>query len=141
MLSYMQDRPGLGSWVYHGIDINPAMIAAAQRRLPRAADHFSIGKMPPHQVDYALFSGTFNLCLIDDPDRWQRYILTSLASCWPLCRHGMALNLLCQREARINANIHYADDRAIITALQRFGRVKAVPTRGLKHDVTFLVSR
>lgn len=141
MLSYMQDRPQPGSWPYAGVDINPAMIAAARKRLPHAAGLFMIGKLPPRPADYALFSGTFNLCLIDDPDRWQRYILSSLAACWPFCRRGMALNLLCQREARINNNIYYANGDAMTAALRRFGEVKAVPTRGLTHDVAFLVSR
>lgn len=141
MLSYMQDRPQVGSWPYLGIDINPAMIAAAQRRLPHAAGRFTIGKLPPRPVDYALFSGTFNLCLIGDLDRWQRYILSSLAACWPLCRRGMVLNMLCQRESRINANIYYADQQAMTEALSQFGKVEATPTRGLKHDVTFLVCR
>ena len=141
MLSFMQDRPKIGSWPYLGVDINPSMIGAARRRLPHAADCFSVGKLPPRPTDYALFSGTFNLCLIDDPDRWRRYILSSLAACWPLCRRGMALNLLCQREPRITANIHYADQQAMTEALSQFGTVDAVPTRGLKHDVTFLVCR
>ena len=43
---------------------------------------FAVGKLPPSRVDYAVL-GTFNLCLIDDPDRWQRYILDALAGCWP----------------------------------------------------------
>lgn len=141
MLSYMQDRSKIASWSYLGIDINPAMIAAARQRLPHAAGRLSVGKLPPRQVDYAVFSGTFNLCLIDDPDRWQAYILSSLAACWPLCKRAMVLNLLCQREARINANIYYAEQQAITEALHQFGKIKAVPTRGLKHDVTFLVCR
>lgn len=141
MLSFMQDRPQIGSWPYLGLDINPAMIAAARQRLPHEAARFAVGKLPPSKVDYALFSGTFNLCLIDDPGRWQRYILESLAACWPLCRQGMALNLLCQGEARITARIYYADQRAMVAALRRFGNVQTAPTRGVKHDVTFLVSR
>ena len=141
MLSFMQDRPQIGSWPYLGFDINPDMIAAARQRLPHAAARFKVGKLPPSQVDYALFSGTFNLCLINDPVRWQRYILESLAACWPLCRHGMALNLLCQREARVTANIYYADQQAMMAALRRFGQVQAVPSQGVKQDVTFLVSR
>ena len=141
MLSFMQDRPQIGSWPYLGFDINPDMIAAARQRLPHAAARCKVGKLPPSQVDYALFSGTFNLCLINDPVRWQRYILESLAACWPLCRHGMALNLLCQREARVTANIYYADQQAMMAALRRFGQVQAVPTKGVKQDVTFLVSR
>lgn len=141
MLAYMEGRPQTGAWPYIGIDINPAMIAAARKRMPHAAKRFAVGQLPPKPVDYALFSGTFNLCLIGDPDRWQRYILASIAACWPLCRQGMALNLLCQRETRINGNIYYAERPVMAAALEQFGKVKAVPTHGLKHDVTFLVTR
>ena len=141
MLSFMEGRPRIGSWPYIGVDINPAMITAARQRFAHAAGRFTTGKLPASHVDYALFSGTFNLCLISDPDRWRRYIMTSLAACWPLCRQGMALNLLCQREAGINANIYYAGHQEMMIALQRFGEVTSVPTRGVKHDVTFLVSR
>jgi len=141
MLDYMRDRPQYRGWQYAGIDITRAMIAEARRRHPQHAAMFAVGKLPPARVDYAVFSGTFNLCLIDDPDRWQRYILDALAACWPRCRHGMALNLLCRREAAIEASIFYAVEADMTAALRRFGRVEAAPTRGLKHDVTFLVTR
>ena len=72
MLDYMRDRPQYRGWQYAGIDITRAMIAEARRRHPQDAARFAVGKLPPGRVDYAVFSGTFNLCLIDDPDRWQR---------------------------------------------------------------------
>ena len=81
MLDYMQDRPQYRSWQYAGIDITRAMIAEARGRHPQQAARFAVGKLPPGRVDYAVFSGTFNLCLIDDPDRWQRYILDALVAC------------------------------------------------------------
>ena len=141
MLDYMQDRPRYRGWHYTGMDITRAMIAEARRRHPQDAARFAVGKMPPGRVDYAVFSGTFNLCLIDDPDRWRRYIMDALAACWPRCRRGMALNLLCRREPAIDANIFYAVEDDMAAAFGRFGRVWAAPTRGLKHDVTFLVTR
>ena len=141
MLDYMRGRPQYRSWEYAGIDITRAMIAEARRRNPQYAARFAVGKLPLGRVDYAVFSGTFNLCLIDDPDRWQRYILDALAACWQKCRHGMALNLLCRRETTIEASIFYAVEADMAAALCRFGRVEAAPTRGLKHDVTFLVTR
>ena len=124
-----------------GIDITRAMIAESQTQASAGCSNVAVGKLPPSRVDYVVFSGTFNLCLIDDPDRWQRYILDALAGCWPRCRHGMALNLLCRRETAIEASIFYAVEADMTAALRRFGRVKAAPARGLKHDVTFLVTR
>ena len=141
MLDYMRDRPQYRSWHYAGIDITRAMIAEARRRHPQDAARFAVGKLPPSRVDYAVFSGTFNLCLIDDMSHWQRYILDALSACWPRCSYGMALNLLCRRETAVEANIFYAVEADMTAALHRFGRVEAKPTRGLKHDVTFLVTR
>ena len=141
MLDYMRDRPQYRSWHYAGIDITRAMIAEARRRHPQDAARFDVGRLPSGRVDYAVFSGTFNLCLIDDLERWQRYILNVLAACWPQCRYGMALNLLCRRETAIEARIFYAVETEMTEALHRFGRVEAAPTIGLKHDVTFLVTR
>ena len=83
MLDYMRDHPQYRSWHYVGIDITRAMIAEARRRHPQDAARFDVGKLPPSRVDYAVFSGTFNLCLIDDMSRWQRYILDALSACWP----------------------------------------------------------
>ncbi len=141
MLDYMRDRPQYCSWHYAGIDITRAMIAEARRRNPQDATRFAVGKLPRGRVDYAVFSGTFNLCLINDLDRWQRYILNALAACWPQCRHGIALNLLCRRETAIESSIFYAVEADMKATLQQFGRVESAPTIGLKHDVTFLVTR
>ena len=141
MLDYMQARPVLSSWGYQGVDINTAMIRECRVRFAADKARFTLGKVPASSVDYAVFSGTFNLCLTGDADRWARYIIECLAGCWPHCRRGMALNLLCRPRAGITNRIYYADQDSVLAALARFGRVEAVPTRGAKHDVTFLVGR
>jgi hypothetical protein len=117
-------------------------VQACKERFPERAECFTTGKVPPATVDYCLVSGTFNLCLISDADRWQRYIFDSLASCWKASRHGIALNLLCANKALIRNNIYYAPRDRMITALQQqFGPVSWHPTRQVKHDVTFLITR
>jgi len=141
LLDYMRARPGLSSWGYHGVDINAAMIRECRNRFAADAARFTLGREPAAPVDHAVFSGTFNLCLVGDAARWEPYILDCLAGSWPRCRRGMALNLLCRGQTGISNRIYYADRDRMETALRRFGQVEAVPTRGVKHDVTFLVTR
>lgn len=141
MLDYMRARPGLSSWGYHGVDINGAMIRECRARFGGDAPRFTLGRGPAAPVDYAVFSGTFNLCLIDDVERWAPYIIDCLAGTWPRCRRGLALNLLCRTQTGVTNQIYYADREAMLAALGRFGRVEALSTPGVKHDVTFLVAR
>ena len=142
LLDYIDTQPALAGWGYRGIDVTPAMVEACTQRFPERAACFTTGKAPPAAVDYCLVSGTFNLCLINDADRWQRYILESLTPCWHASRRGIALNLLCADKALIRNNIYYASRDGIIAALQqRFGAVSWHPTRQVKHDVTFLITR
>ena len=142
LLDYIDTQPALAGWGYRGIDVTPAMVEACTQRFPERAACFTTGKAPPAAVDYCLVSGTFNLRLINDADRWQRYILESLTPCWHASRRGIALNLLCADKALIRNNIYYASRDGIIAALQqRFGAVSWHPTRQVKHDVTFLITR
>ena len=142
LLAYMRARPDLAAWTYNGIDITPAMIRACRAQYPDMAARFTIGRAPPVPVDYCLFSGTFNLCLINDPARWQRYILDALIPCWRASGRGMVLNLLCAAIPTIRNHIYYASRDSMVAALEtRFGDVIWHPTRHVKHDVTFLVTR
>ena len=118
LLAHMRARPVLAAWTYHGIDITPAMIRACRTKYPDMAAQFTIGKTPPVPVDYCLFSGTFNLCLINDPTRWQQYILDALIPCWRASRYGMVLNLLCAATPTIRNHIYYASRDIMVAALK-----------------------
>ena len=140
LLDYLSSHDAFTGWQYLGFDINPAMIQACHERFPDQQSSFHLGSMPPRPVDYALFSGTFNLCMIDDPERWQDHIIDQLVRCRPLCLSGMVVNLLCRRELVISNNIFYADREDIIARFRgRFGSVEAFDTPGQRHDVTFLI--
>ncbi len=141
MLDYMRARPGLSSWGYHGVDINAAMIRECRTRFAADTRRFTLARAPATPVDYAVFSGTFNLCLVSDADSWPAYIMDCLAGCWPQSRRGMVLNLLCRKQTGVTNRIYYADQQAMKVALGRFGQVESMATPGVKHDVTFLVTR
>ena len=137
---YMKGRREYAGWGYLGLDISPAMIRACQQRFANDASRFHLGTTPRQPVDYALYSGTFNLCMIDDADRWQRYILDQLSACLPHCRQGIVLNLLCRRQMTVSNNIFYADRGAILAAMRRrFGDIRVADTPGLRHDTTLFI--
>ena len=140
LYGYMQERSDFADWGYVGLDINPAMIRACRHRHPADPSRFQHGPTPRQPVDYALFSGTFNLCMIDDAARWRRYILDQLSACRPHCRKGIVMNLLCCRQIAITNNIFYAGRQEIVAELRhRFGDVRIADTSGVKHDTTFLI--
>ena len=139
LLDYLSTHEAYTGWRYLGLDINPAMIRSCHERFPGRRANFCVGGMPPEPVDYALFSGTFNLCMIDDPEDGGVYPgqLRLPAG----LQVGMVVNLLCRRRMAISNNIFYAEREDILERLRnRFGSVEAFDTPGQRHDVTFLIA-
>jgi SAM-dependent methyltransferase len=140
LYGYMRGRSDFAGWGYVGLDINPSMIRACQHLYPAEPSRFQLGPTPRQPVDYALFSGTFNLCMIEDAVRWRRYILDQLSACLPHCRQAIVMNLLCRRQMTITNNIFYAGRQEIVDELRhRFGDVRIADTPGVKHDTTLLI--
>ncbi len=139
---YLQDKKMFDQWSYHGVDINPAMIAACWRNFPNEISQFKVADRPQYLVDFSLFSGTYNLTPLEDCDQWLRYIIQGLHKCWHLSRQGMVINFLCAPETKINKKIYYANRKHFIaTATKQFGPTIAVPTKDVSGDFSFLISR
>ena len=139
---YLQQKNAPDRWRYHGVDINPAMIAACRRNFPNKVNHFKLGDRPQKEVDFSVFSGTFNLTPIENCEQWVGYILQGLQNCWQLSRRGMVLNFLCAPEAKINKKIFYTNRQHFIDMAGRhFGPTIAVPTKDIASDFSFLISR
>ena len=139
---YLQQRDAPERWRYHGVDINPTMIAACRRNFPKEIVHFKVADRPQHEVDFSVFSGTYNLTPVEDCEQWLGYILQGLQNCWTLSRRGMVLNFLCAPEAKISKKIYYTNRQDFITAATRhFGPTIAVPTKDVAGDFSFLISR
>ena len=77
---YLQQRDAPDRWRYHGVDINPAMIAACRRNFPKEIAHFMVADRPQYEVDFSVFSGTYNLTPVEDCEQWLGYILQGLQS-------------------------------------------------------------
>jgi len=117
MLAFINKTPAYAQTIYHGVDINRAMIAAC-------------------------FSGTFNLTHSDDPDLWMDYIFACLDRCMARARYGLVLNLLCAPKAKIESQIFYADRTAFIRRAEAaIGPTHAQSTKYVSGDVSFVITR
>jgi SAM-dependent methyltransferase len=93
LLEHMRARDKTGP--YHGVDIAPAMIAAARQRHaddPKAV--FEISARSSVVLDYAVASGIFNVRLDHTDDVWIRYIEDTIGILDAAGRRGFAFNCL-----------------------------------------------
>jgi SAM-dependent methyltransferase len=91
---------------YFGVDITPAMVAAAQKRFADA--HFQVADLLEKQVgvfDYVIASGIFYLRQ-NDP---QRYLENVVEKLFKNCRVGIAFNSLSNWSHRQDSGEFYAD--------------------------------
>jgi SAM-dependent methyltransferase len=79
---------------YHGYDICPEMIAAAQKRISNPRACFSISDTAPIRCDFSFASGTFNMMGVAEADDWTAYVKSALLALWDKSEHGLAFNLL-----------------------------------------------
>ena len=142
MLDFINQSSNSRHVNYWGVDINRAMIAACRQKFPHQPDIFSTGNKPSRNVDFCLFSGTFNLTKSSDPALWNDYIFACLDSCMAKTRYGLVLNLLCTPKAQIQKQIFYASRAAFIQRAEaHFGPTHAQSTRHVVGDVSFVITR
>lgn len=80
---------------YHGVDLSPAMVAAASMRWknqPNAA--FAVGARCLCAADYALASGIFNVRLGQPVPDWESYVEAILADLRRNSRIGFSVNFM-----------------------------------------------
>ena len=142
MLAFINKTPAYAQTIYHGVDINQAMIAACHQTFPADNALFTIGNAPSKLVDFCVFSGTFNLTHSDDPDLWMDYIVACLDRCMARACYGLVLNLLCAPKAKIESQIFYADRAAFIRRAEAMiGPTHAQSTKYVSGDVSFVITR
>ena len=142
MLAFINKTPAYAQTVYHGVDINRAMIAACHQTFSTKNALFTIGDAPPKLVDFCVFSGTFNLTHSDDPDLWMDYIFICLDRCMERARYGLVLNFLCASQAKIESQIFDADRAAFIRRAEAvMGPTHAQSTKYVSGDVSFVITR
>jgi|CXWL01.1.fsa_nt_gi SAM-dependent methyltransferase len=121
------------AFVYHGFDISPAMIAAAEDRLrgrPNAT--FSVASTAGRGADYTVASGIFNVRLDTPEPDWLAYILDVLSDMGRNSGLGFAFNCLTSYADRdhMRADLYYADPSRLFDHCKR----NFSPHVALLHD-------
>lgn len=95
LLAYLAWRHPEASIDYHGIDISPSMIEAAQSLwADNKLVNFSIGDTCQRAADYSLASGVFNVRLGTLEKDWEAYIGVILDNLRRISRRGFAANFM-----------------------------------------------
>ena len=142
MLSFIEHSNYSDNILYEGVDINRDMVKACWSKFPDKRHLFRIGRNAQAEVDFSLFSGTFNLCLSNNIDAWEKYIFGNLESSWKKSRYGLVLNLLCDDKPNIRNQIYYANRRTFIArATKLFGPTHAISTPNVSSDVSFIINK
>tara|TARA_B100001248_G_scaffold256061_1_gene236592 strand:+ start:197 stop:841 length:645 start_codon:yes stop_codon:yes gene_type:complete len=142
MLNFIEQSPYSKSILYNGVDINRSMIKACWNNFPEKTHLFKVGRKASTEVDFSLFSGTFNLCFLNNHQIWETYIFSNLKQSWLKSKFGIVLNLLCEKKANIKNQIYYANRRQFISrATEIFGPTYAISTPRVSGDVTFIITK
>ena len=107
---------------YLGVDIAPAMVAAARARAGRAArTRFAEGAVPDRVADYAVASGIFNVRLAVPDAEWRAHLIATLDVLDGCSRRGFAFNCLTSYSdaERMRPDLYYADPLALFDHCKR----------------------
>jgi SAM-dependent methyltransferase len=99
LLDYLKLRHPGARVTYHGIDLVPAMIGAAERRwATRPRTSFAVSARCDQIADYALASGVFNVRLGEPVVAWESYVKSILADLGAHSRIGFAVNFMLRHD-------------------------------------------
>ena len=116
---------------YRGVDLSPAMIAAARERHPdgafECADILNEA-LPP--TDVVMCSGAFHVKLGASDDAWRNHLEANLRCMFDACRTALAFNLMSDHVDFRDDNLYYANPGEVLDFCRReLGRRVA-----LRHD-------
>ncbi|WP_044536096.1 class I SAM-dependent methyltransferase [Bradyrhizobium sp. LTSP885] len=142
LLEFLAMRHGDAKVTYRGIDISPAMIAAARTRWAGNTQAvFAEGSQCGALADYSLTSGTFNVRLGHPVGEWEVYVEAILTDLEASSRIGFAVNFMLPRdEAPAEAGLYRTTPERWTPLCERFGRVELITGYGLR-EFTLLVRK
>jgi SAM-dependent methyltransferase len=98
LLQYLRLHHRGARVAYRGIDLSPAMIAAATKRWGgRSQTTFAVGSRCIKSADYSIASGVFNVRLGQPVASWEAYIEHTLRDLCAHSRTGFAVNFMLPR--------------------------------------------
>lgn len=127
---------------YRGIDLSPAMVAAASRRWRRRPQTtFAVGSRCIKSADYSIASGVFNVRLGQPVAEWEAYVEDVLHDLSAHSRTGFAVNFMLPRPgAPVEPQLYRSPMRRWVTFCREElgGSVTPVTRYGLR-EFTLLV--
>ena len=119
MYAYCQTT-GRSEVRYHGIDLNPRLIAEGLKRYPGAdlAVCDAVAKGLPASYDVIVASGLYNFRL---KDNWG-FIAETFRMFAAGCRRGFSANFLTNRTDFEDANLYYADPCTVLDLCYKYSR-------------------
>jgi SAM-dependent methyltransferase len=112
MLNFLRAQGFTGH--YHGLDVAPEMIEAAQARHAReTAARFTIGSLPGSAADYVIASGIFNVRQQRADAEWRGYVEATIADMDRASQKGFSFNCLTSYSdpELMRADLFYGDPR------------------------------
>ncbi|MEO0411009.1 MAG: class I SAM-dependent methyltransferase [Pseudomonadota bacterium] len=96
-LDYLTSHAPAPNLRYHGVDISPAMVRAAQQRRPDGqfeARDLIENPLAPGSVDYAVLNGVFTVRAGMSVAEAADFAASLLSAVFPACRRGLAVNFM-----------------------------------------------
>lgn len=143
LLAFLAMRHGGAAIDYRGIDISPAMVAAARKCWPDRQDaKFAVGSRCGHRADYSLASGIFNVRLGHPVAEWESYVEQILSDLHESSRIGFAVNFMRPHDALPTEDgLYRTEPKRWIGFCERLGgNVEWVGDYGLR-EFTLLIRR
>ena len=142
LLDFLAMRHSGATVTYRGIDISPAMVAAARARWAsnnRAV--FAVDSQCGALADYSLASGTLNVRLGHPVSEWEAYVEAILSDLEASSRLGFAVNFMLPRdETPAELGLYRTAPERWTPFCERFGRVELITDYGLR-EFTLLVRK
>ena len=117
---------------YTGIDISPALVALARKRLPhadvRVADVLD-GAAPMESHDFVVASGVFTARLGTPVAEYEEYVERMIRRMWELAGTGAVFNMLTSYVDYEAEHLYYADPARYLSLAKSLSRYVAV-----RHD-------
>ena len=110
--------------------MSEGMINAAKKRHILNCAQFVCGTSAQEITDYTIISGTYNMHINADIEKWASYVKSSLLQLWQNTRYGLAFNMLHNDTEIKYDGLFYADPTEFLS----FARNNLSPESTLKVD-------
>ncbi len=140
-LEFLNNRLDNSTFQYQGCDLNSKLIEFCKNNYSNENFEFYKNSCPKGIVDFSVMSGTFNLCVTNDINVWEKYLLKNLTYIWRRTNKIMAFNLLHQNEKKIEKGLYYTNKNWIKNICEkRFGKTEIIFSSILPDDILVIVT-